>query len=327
MINHVGQLFLIGFEDEKPTGEFLDFIASESIGGVILFEKNCSSHKIAEENIKKITAACDNIPFIAIDQEGGRVCRLKGVPAEYGAAEDYGSRNDLGLFREQFGRAAYYLHSLGINLLLGPVADLGLNKNNRCLRGRTFGDNPARVIPFVEMAVRLAARAGLLTCLKHFPGLGAAVEDPHEKLAKSDFDMQTFLNREALTFNAGIKAGADLVMTTHLRLPQFDSRPATGSETIINLLLRENLNFDGIAITDDLLMEGAVELGDHGERAVQAFAAGHDILLFGADWRTAKTAVESIKKACLDGRINETRIITSLDRISGIKSKLTVSAF
>ncbi len=327
MINRIGQLFIVGFDDDEPSAEFLEFIESENIGGVILFEKNCTPHTRAEETIKRITSAAGDIPFIAVDQEGGRVCRFRGVPAEYASAEEFGRNNNLELFSEQFSRAAYYIRSLGVNLLLAPVADLNLNEKSSCLKERTFGSSPARVIPFIEKAVRLTNKAGLLSCLKHFPGLGAAKEDPHNEAARSESDLQIFLNRDSLTFKAGIDAGADMVMTTHLQMPRVDQHLTTESEMILNLLLREKLNFDGIAITDDLLMKGADSLGDYGQRALKAFRAGHDILLYGQNFQAAMEAVAYIKNAFQDGKIDEGRLILSLDRISGIKSKLAVSAY
>jgi len=327
MIQRIGQLFIVGFEGEAPSDEFLEFIASENIGGVILFEKNCTPHGRAEESIRRITSISSEIPFIAVDQEGGRVCRFRGAPAEYASAEEYGRQNDLELFSEQFDRAAYYIKSLGVNLLLAPVADLNLNEKNKCLKGRTFGSSPARVIPFIERAVRLTRKVGLLSCLKHFPGLGAAYEDPHQEAARSDCDFQIFLNREALTFKAGIDAGAEMVMTTHVQMPKVDRHLTTESEMILHVLLREKLNFDGIVITDDLLMKGADSLGDYGERALKAFKAGHDILLYGQNFQAVKEAVAYIKDAFENGKIDEGRLKLSLDRISGIKSKLAVSAF
>jgi beta-N-acetylhexosaminidase len=327
MLKRIGQLFVVGFEGAEPSDEFLEFIATENIGGVILFEENCTPHTRAEDSIKKIISVSEEIPFIAVDQEGGRVCRFRGAPAEYASADEYGQANDIELYIEQFNRSAIYLKSLGLNLLLGPVADLNLNANNVCLKGRTFGSNPARVIPFIEQTIRLANNVGLLSCLKHFPGLGGAVEDPHYEVARSDSDLQIFLNREALTFKAGIDAGADMVMTTHMILPNIDQRITTESEMIINLLLRDKLDFDGVAITDDLLMHGIDSLGDYDERAKKAFKAGHDILLFGQNLAAAKKAVAGIRDAFESGEIDEGRFKLSLDRISGIKSKLAVSAF
>ncbi len=327
MREKIGQLFITGFKGEEPSEEFLRFYQEEKIGGVILFEDNCTPHSAAEKSIRLLHSASDKIPFIAVDQEGGRVCRFKGAPAEYGAASDYGKDNKLELFEEQFNRAAYYLASIGINLFLGPVADIGLNEQNKCLEGRTFGNSPAQVIPFVERAVKIVHKAGMLACLKHFPGLGAASFDPHEKLSEADFDYQTFNNREGIAFKSGIDVGADMIMTTHLLLPKIDDKPATLSDKIVRNILRGTLGFDGIVITDDLLMGGAGNPENIGETALESFNAGHDIMLIGQDWKTCRNAVQYFKNAYDDGRLSKDKLRRSLGRISGIKSIIAMPVF
>lgn len=324
MLDKIGQLFITGFDTPEPSDEFLEFYSSENIGGIILFENNCTPHYLAESTTKSIIdASSDMVPLVGVDQEGGRVCRLRGAPAEYKSASDYGKNNELDLYEEQFSRAAYYIHSLGVNLLFGPVADIEL-ADNKCLEGRTFGKKAATVIPFVEACIQICRKVGLLSCLKHFPGLGAAENDPHKKISVADYDYQTFLNREAVTFKAGIDSGADMVMSTHMILTHLDPRIATESEIVIEQMLRDKLNFDGIAITDDLLMHGADSLGSYGERALKAFNAGHDILLFGKNYKATSEAIAYFKKKYREGKINKTRLKASLERISGIKSKLTL---
>jgi beta-N-acetylhexosaminidase len=325
MLDKIGQLFITGFDTPEPSKEFLDFFSRENIGGLILFENNCNPHHMAEKSIKDIIGTLsDSPPLIGVDQEGGRVCRFRGAPAEYGSPGEYGRKNDLELFNEQFSRAAYYIHSLGVNLLFGPVADFRLGLDNECLKGRTFGKSAASIIPFIEASVKICRKAGLLSCLKHFPGFGAARNDPHKQIALADYDYQTFLNREAVTFLAGIEAGADMVMSTHMIISKLDQRLATESKIIIEQLLRDKLKFDGIIITDDLLMNGAHDLGSYGERAVKAFKAGHDLLLFGKNYRAAQESIAYFKAEFRRGNIEEERLIASLDRISGIKSRLTM---
>lgn len=317
---------MIGYKGIDPSDEFMSFFCREQIGGVIFFEDNANPHHHAEKNIKKFVSESDCVPFFAVDQEGGRVCRFRGAPAEFESPSKYADSNDLELYAEQFGRAADHLQSLGLNLLLAPVADLNLDDRNPCLKGRTFGKSPARAIPFIERTIRIAHNFSLLTCAKHFPGLGASVIDPHQELARADYDFQTFINREGITFQAAIEAGCDMIMTTHLILPQLDKDPATISRAVVDNMLRGTLKFDGIAITDDLLMEGARVMGDYGERALKAFNAGHDILLFGQNFRVAEEVLEYFKKAFKNGRLSEERLTNSLERISGTKSKLTVPA-
>ncbi len=318
-----GQLFVIGFKGEKPSNSFLEFLQEEEIGGVILFSDNCPTHQIARQNIERIRACYPRlVPLIAIDQEGGRVCRLKGAPVEYRAASEYGRSGDPEHFSEQYSRAAVYMEAMGINLNLAPVADLYSNPKNSVLRDRCFGDDPEIVAKFVEASVQVARTSGLLSCLKHFPGLGEAVIDPHHDVARIERDELLWEQREKVPFEAGIAAGVDLVMTTHVLLPQLDSRIVTGSEKIVAKLLREELDFDGPVITDDLCMKGASTLGEIGERAVAAFNAGHDLLLFGQDAEASMQAFDYFCEAGRRGEIDPQRVMTSLDRIAGVKFRL-----
>ncbi|MEW6411113.1 MAG: glycoside hydrolase family 3 N-terminal domain-containing protein [Candidatus Zixiibacteriota bacterium] len=319
----IGQLFIIGFPERKPSPAFLNFIQEENIGGVILFASNCPTHQMVEKNIRLISDHCrESMPFIAVDQEGGRVTRIHGAPAEFDSAEDYGSKLGIDTFEEDFSRSALCLEKLGINLVLAPVCDIFLNEKNKCLGGRCFGRSAHDVVPFVERAVDVCHKYGLLSCLKHFPGLGAAEIDPHEKTAVAPYDELVWEQRERLPFAAGIEKGADMVMTTHVELPALDNQIVTASDKIISTYLRERLAFDGPVITDDLTMKGAARLGSVGNRAVAAFNAGHDLLLFGQDIDAAMEAYEHFKNAVQRGEVPVERLKASLDRIAGIKFKL-----
>jgi len=322
-VKKIGQLFFIGFPGERPPKPFLEFLAEEQIGGIILFEENCRTHEVTRENIEIIKSQYGaSSPLIAIDQEGGRVCRLRGAPAEYRAAADYGRNNELEQFKEDYTRSAVFMASIGINVNLGPVCDIQLNTTNRCLEDRCFGTSPETVTPFVEWAVQISKKAGVLSCLKHFPGLGAASLDPHKQTASADFDRIIWEQRERVPFAAGIGVGADMIMTTHIRLPKIDERMVTGSRKIVATMIRQELAFDGPVITDDLMMRGAEPLGHYGERAVAAFNAGHDILLFGQDWEEAVAAYDYFVDAVEGGEITAKRLELSLGRISGMKFKL-----
>jgi beta-N-acetylhexosaminidase len=190
------------------------------------------------------------------------------------------------------------------------------------LKDRCFGETPQQVATFVEKAVAVTRKAGLLSCLKHFPGLGAAAADPHQETPAVDYDELIWRQREMLPFAAGIESGADMVMTTHLRMTAFNGEIVTGSRQVVTSLLRDVLGFDGPVITDDLTMNGANELGDIGERTVKAFKAGHDILLFGQDHDKAMRAYDYFVAAVDRGDIDLTEIKASLSRVSGIKFKL-----
>jgi beta-N-acetylhexosaminidase len=176
------------------------------------------------------------------------------------------------------------------------------------------------------MAVKTTNRQGILSCLKHFPGLGAASIDPHEATATADYDELVWRQREKIPFAAGVEEGADMVMTTHLFIPKMDDNMVLTSSKIVSNLLREELQFDGPVITDDLCMQGAAGAGNIGERAVKAFNAGHDLLLFGPDHGEAIRAYDYFVDAVRRGEITKENLRGSLDRVAGLKFKLEQTA-
>ena len=326
VLKQVGQLFISGYPGDEPPGPFMNFIAEEQIGGVILFEENCPSQEAARAAIARLRSAyTDSVPFVAIDQEGGRVSRLRGAPVEFKAAAYYGREGGLEQYIEHYRRATVFMEALGINLNLAPVCDLFTDPANSCLQDRCFGETPDEVIPFVEASVRVARSAGLLSCLKHFPGLGSSIIDPHKAVAEVEYDEVIWEQRERRPFAAGVAAGADMIMTTHVRFQDEDSPIVTGSGEVLQNLIRKHLGFDGPVITDDLTMQGAAALGNIGERTVAAFNAGHDLLLFGRDYEAAARAYDYFQEAVRRGEVQRERLATALGRVSGVKFKLDSS--
>ena len=322
----IAQLFIFGFPGSTPPDAFLDFINREKPGGIILFEDNCGTYGHTRENVEVLRSYFDKTPpFVAIDQEGGRVCRLRGIPAEFKAPSHYASTRDVDHYIEHYARSAVYMESLGINLNLAPVADIGFEKCNPALEDRCFGSDPETVSEFVQASIRVSKAKGLLSCAKHVPGLGAAVNDPHKKIALASYDEIVWQQREMIPFRTAVESGVDMMMTTHMHVPKLDSKIVTGSEKIISSLLRSTLAFDGPIITDDLTMTGAEALGDVGRRTVAAFMAGHDLLLFGQKFDEAEKAFEYFYNACERGEIPRDRINAALDRVMGIKFKLKAS--
>ncbi len=323
LIKDIGQLFVIGFSEDVVSPVFLAYLKEIEAGGVILFENNCSSSESIEENISKIKACYSGkFPLIAIDQEGGDICRIKRAPAGYSSPAEYGNSKNMEKFEEDYSRTALYLKSIGVSLNLAPVADLSLNEENKWLNERCFSSDPEVASKFVASSVEISKKSGILSCLKHFPGLGASVVDPHRELSTVDYNYNVWEQRERLVFEAGIKAGADFVMTSHVLANELDSEIVTVSEKIISECLRDKLSFEGPVITDDLSMKGAESVGDIGERTVMAFNAGHDLLLFGQDFEVTIEAFEYFINAVERGEISKERLQASLGRISGTKIKL-----
>lgn len=322
LLKQIGQVFVLSYKGAEPPRSFLNILEEEGIGGVILFADNCPSHEATKQAVATLRSTCATVPFIAVDQEGGRVSRITGAPAEFHSAWDYVSRLGLEKFIEDYRRAAVFMETIGLNLNLAPVCDLCINPNNRCLEGRCFGATAEQANPFIEAMVEISRASGLLSCLKHFPGLGAVEIDPHQATSVADFDENIWVNRERVTFQAGIDAGADMIMTTHLLAPAFDTKIVTGSDRFIRYFIRQRLGFDGPVITDDLTMKGAAALGGIGERTIAAFNAGHDLLLFGQDTEAAIEAFEEFRNAVSCDEIDPSRLESALNRVAGLKYRL-----
>ncbi len=319
----LGQLFIIGYPGPTPPAPWLAFVREERLGGTILFADNCPDYDTVRSAIDQFrTAAGTETPFVAIDQEGGRVSRITTYPARINAAADYGREGNVEHFREDYRRSVGYLATLGFTVNLAPVADIELRSDNSCLDGRCFGTDPEMVAMFVRTAVETARGSGMLSCLKHFPGLGAATIDPHRATPEVDLDLLVWEQRERVPFAAGVAAGAELVMTTHLSTPALDKTIATGSSYIVNDLIRKHLGFEGPVITDDLSMDGAAPLGTLGERAIAAFNAGHDLLLFGQDYEPAMAAYDAFVDAVDRGEISAERVRRALQRVQGLRFRL-----
>lgn len=320
----VGSLFVVSYEGLQPSQEFLDFLGRNQIGGVLLFADNVADRDQLREALKQIRSVYppEVVPLVAIDQEGGRVVRLFGPPAQFRAAYEYGRDDDLAAYSSDYGAAMQYMSSLGINLNLAPVADLMLNEKNECMATRCFGSDPEKVAKFVAETVRRSHTHGLLCCLKHFPGLGAASLDPHHQVSEATYDHDTWRQRERYPFAKGLEAGADMVMTTHLHVPAIDSVIATGSEVFVKGLLRHELGFEGPIVTDCLLMHGAEGLGSVGERTVTALNVGHDLLLFGQQFERARRAFEAVVEAVERGMVSEERISAAQIRVQRMKLRV-----
>lgn len=324
-----GEFFLTAYAGPGPSKEFLDAVEELSFSGIILFADNCEDHAALKESIQRIRERSDNRALIAIDQEGGRVCRLRGAPVEYRGAAEYAKlaeggaqvrQRALAIYEKEFSAAAGYLADLGINLLLGPVCDLKLWKGETALDGRTFGADPEIASEFVRSTVRICHENGLACCLKHAPGLGRVSVDPHEKLGASQMTQKQFENVDSLPFKAGIAAGADSLMSSHFLAPEFDSFPVTFSKTIIKALIRNELSDNVALLSDDLNMGALSRFGSVDEIVKRCLSAGHDLLLT-RNLQTAKLGARALNQAFDSGEIDEKRLHEARSKIARLKRK------
>jgi len=319
--DRVGELFVTSFHTPVPDNEFLRWVESFRPSGVVVFAEHCVDHATLAASLGALRAQVEFPLLTAIDQEGGRVCRLRGTPAEYASAAVYGSRMDgLTGFQHDLGAAVRYMRELGLNWLLGPVCDLSAPASETALLGRTFSADPESVAAFVTAAVHTAHAAGMLTCLKHAPGLGHAVGDPHYKMAMTSATVDDIVTRERAPFRAGVDAGADAIMTSHFLIRDCGDTPITFSPDIIRSLVRLSGAEELPIVTDDLSMGALAAYGDPGEIVVRAFQAGHDILL-ARDPKIARLGAGALLKALAKGTLSEDRIAAALARVTILRER------
>lgn len=292
---------------------------AEGLGGVCLFGSNTAD---GPEAVAGLTAAIRAIApdaVVAVDEEGGDVTRLHALtgspvlgPAALGAADD------LDLTRATGHAIGTELAAVGIDLDLGPVADVNTNPDNPVIGTRSFGTDPARVAEHVAAWVAGLQAAGVAACAKHFPGHGDTAQDSHLELPTVDAPLATLEARELVPFAASVRAGIAAVMTSHIVVPALDAElPATLSAPVLGLL-RERLAFDGLVVSDALDMAGASAGRGVPEAAVLSLAAGADLLCIGADKDAAlvRELQAAVVAAVRDGRLAEARLRDAADRIA-----------
>jgi beta-N-acetylhexosaminidase len=330
----IGQMILIGFPQRDVDPEVLREVREGKVGSLIIFEKNIplSNSFVA---LKKIIWTYQNaapIPlFITIDQEGGKVNRLKdkyGFPRSI-TADAMGKSNSLDSVRFYAEATASTLAGLGINVNFAPVVDLAANPTNPVIvkHGRAFSNNEDSVALLAKEFIIQHRKYGVLTSLKHFPGHGSSREDTHLGIADVT---QFWTERELAPYAKLISEGyADAVMTSHIVNKSLDKNgnPGTLSYDILTGILRNRLNFNGVVFSDDMQMHAIAKHYGLEEAIRLAIVAGVDIMTFsnniaGSDERTVDKVHGIVKKLVEDGKIPRSRIDESFRRIMNTKTHL-----
>lgn len=292
-----------------------------SVGGLVYFKKNIRSEEQLKTMISNSQQYASYPLFIAVDEEGGSVARLaeSGLGAKVDTAKaigETGDANNAYIAAQTIGK---YLADYGFNLDFAPVADLN-NISKSAIGDRSYGSDADSVSAFVGSAVRGLKEQGVSVCLKHFPGIGSTAKDTHDGIAVTERTKEQFEAEEFKVFQAGIDAGADMIMTGHMAAPSLtgDNTPCSLSKQVITDILRNEMNFDGIVITDSLSMKAITDYHAADEAAIQALRAGCDMILMPEDF---EKAYNGVLQAVKDGTISEERINDSLRRIYRIKYK------
>ncbi len=328
--------------------EFADAITELHLGGVILFANNLKD----KNQIRRLTAdlqqaSSDGLPLlIGIDQEGGRVARLptQEFPAFAGNMAIGATLASSGnRYAADVGKAiAQQLSSLGINLNFAPSLDVNNNPANPVINARSFGDNAAAVAQAGGAMLSAMQAAGVLGTIKHFPGHGDTHVDSHTGLPLVEHDKATVEAVDLYPFRQLIKQHQPaMVMTAHIQYPALDNsslttksgeaviKPATLSRAILTDLLREDMGFDGIIITDALNMAGISQFFTPAEAVIQTFAAGADIALMPyemktpADIKALAVLIDQVVMAVQQGKLNSAEVAESAQRITSLRQQLS----
>lgn len=260
----------------------------------------------------------DPAPVIAIDQEGGAVARLRGGVEPMPSMMALGAAQDIELAERAGEQIAFDLRRAGCTIDFAPVLDLALDPRNAVIGTRSFGDDPQQVASIGEAFARGLQQGGVLACYKHFPGHGATSVDSHQALPVIDADAATLRARDLLPF-AAVARSASAMMSAHVLVPAFDAQqPATLSHRIIGGLLRAELQFSGAFVTDCLEMNAVAARGTI-ESAVEALAAGADLLLFSHDLELTLAAAVAIETAVGEQRLPLQRLEEAYARVMALR--------
>ncbi len=296
-------------------------LSERAVGGLIYFSQNIKDADQLTEMLSNTRNWSKYPIFLAVDEEGGTVSRVaeSGLAENVGTMSEIGSSGDAAKAQEAGAAIGTYLSGFGFNLDFAPVADV-LSEGNRTIGDRSFGSDTNLVAPMAAAAVEGLQSTGVSACLKHFPGLGDTTEDTHEGMAATEKTLDDFMTVDFPVYQAGIDAGADLIMVSHLSAPNVtgDNTPAAISEKMITEILRGQLGYQGVVITDAMNMTAITDYYTPDEAAVKALQAGADMILMPEDF---ETAYNGVLEAVNNGTLSEERIDESLTRIYRIKYK------
>jgi beta-N-acetylhexosaminidase len=323
----IGQVFMVGIPGPGLDDGTEALIRDYSLGGVILFSRNIKDPAQLATLCRDLQAkamACHGRPLIlAVDQEGGRVARLKEPFTVFPGNSAIGGDDHPVEKAVEFGRVtAAEMRLVGLNMNLAPVVDVQRGELEKHLAGRSFGEDPDKVALLGRTVVRSLQENGVMAVAKHFPGLGRTTTDPHFELPRIDIDQEEIEHINLPPFQAAMDEGVSGVMTSHAIYPAIDPQnPATLSPAILVNLLREKMAFDGLVITDDLEMGAVANHWPVAEGAWRALDAGADLLLICKDQANLLESIRLLQGKLLKGEIKMQRLEQSIQRIDRAKSR------
>jgi len=321
---HIGQLLIAGFNGHQVPPELRSLAKEFGLGGVILFARNVDTPEQVAELAFDAARLVPDIPlWVSIDQEGGRVARLKKPFTEWPPMATLGRSGDATL-AERFARAlAGELKAVGVTLDYAPVLDVHTNPKNPVIGDRALADDAKTAAALGSAIVRTLQAEGVAACGKHFPGHGDTSSDSHHELPLVEHPPERLRETEFVPFKAAIAAGVATVMTAHVFVPSLDDRrPATLSRRIVTDILRRELDYAGVILSDDLEMKAIADRYAVPAAAVMAVEAGCDgILICSGAHDVQASALEALIHAVEDERLPMSRVEDALKRQQRAKER------
>lgn len=313
----VGQLLIAGFDGHTLPVELKSIAREFGLGGVILFPRNIAEPEQVAELCFEACRLVQDLPlWVSVDQEGGRVARLKAPFTEWPPMATIGRSGDVGL-AAKFARAlASELRAVGVSLDYAPVLDVLTNSSNRVIGDRALSSSAADVARLGAVIIRELQGAGVAACGKHFPGHGDTTTDSHVELPLVEHPIERLRDVELVPFKAAIAADVAAIMTAHVLLPALDEdRPATLSRRIVSGLLRDELAYKGLILSDDLEMKAVAHGYTVPSATVLAVEAGCDgVLICSANHTMQAAALEAVIHAVEEERLRASRVEDALKR-------------
>ncbi|HET9235579.1 MAG TPA: glycoside hydrolase family 3 N-terminal domain-containing protein [Candidatus Eisenbacteria bacterium] len=322
----VGQLFVVALEEGNP----VDAVRSHRehhYGGVFLRRSHLQHPVQTRRLTSRFRRVGGEIPpgIVSVDEEGGLVTTTSHLTTPAPSAALLGHLDDEDVTRDIYLGIGEKLRALGFNTVFAPVLDVNTEAKNPVIGTRSFGSSPDLVGRHGLAAVVGIKASGIAACVKHFPGHGATTLDSHLTMPQVTSDRATLMDRDLKPFRKVLESDTplDMVMTAHVNYPALErgGAPATLSEGIVTGLLRRELGFRGIIITDSMEMQGITERYGPEKAAVVALDAGVDLILFGLDTQMAAAAMKGVVQAVRSGKITEERLTHSIDRVFRLRQK------
>lgn len=319
----IGATLVVGLPGASLTGGIAEHLRAIHAGGFIPFARNFESPDQFRALVSSLNETCGRELLVMVDHEGGRVVRFSSGVTCFPDALTVGATQSADAARRQGEIEAEELRALGVHVNLAPCVDVLVEGSDPVIGSRSYGQDAQRVAAFGAARVHGLQSRGVAACAKHFPGLGAVPKDPHTQLPTVHLDWEAMRRVHLVPFRAAIDAGVATVMSSHVCYPKLDSQPstpATFSRRLMHELLRTELGFQGLVVSDDLEMGALRELCAIGDAAVRTVEAGHDVLLICSDVSLQHQVFEVLCAAYESGRLSVTQLERSVARLDALRT-------